>query len=74
VGCVHSEAVDPDGEIYCLTCGQVMGYVVKEEVKISDDGSSNFGPATNRHSLPDSVRLGSAPPPITKKKPWLKSR
>jgi uncharacterized Zn finger protein (UPF0148 family) len=70
--CSHSEAIDPDGEVYCPKCGQVFGYVAKEDVTISEDGQSNLGPPTNRQSLPDYVRLGSAPPKAPKNKYWLK--
>jgi hypothetical protein len=70
--CSHKATTDADGEIFCQLCGQVLDYVIKEEPKYNDEGVSNIGPATNRLSLPDSVRLGSAPPPFTKKKYWLR--
>jgi hypothetical protein len=68
----HKEATDLEGEIYCPNCGVVFGYVTKEEATINDDGQSNIGPPTNRHSLPDYVRLGSAPLKAPKGKYWLK--
>lgn len=68
----HKEAVDLDGEIYCIICGTVFGYVAKEEAKVNEDGQSNIGPPTNRQSLPDHVRLGSAPLKAPKHKYWLR--
>lgn len=69
---VHKEATDLEGEIYCPNCGVVFGYVTKEEVTINNDGQTNMGPPTNRQSLPDYVRLGSAPLKAPKGKYWLK--
>jgi hypothetical protein len=69
---IHREAIDLEGEIYCLNCGVVLGYVAKEELTIGKDGQTNMGPATNRLSLPDQVRLGSAPPKAPKHKHWLR--
>jgi hypothetical protein len=69
---IHKEAVDLEGEIYCPNCGVVFGYVTREEVTIDNNGQSNMGPPTNRQSLPDYVRLGSAPLKAPKGKYWLK--